>query len=1237
MTGFSFDLFAAQQAMQATSFKGVTKFANLLSCFDLGVASRAVGGLLLLPEMQASTFRLEMLAHAVISSCNGSKTLRQRDLARWLTEAGKIVGHHEDPAEDVFAGRVSYEGQNYRILEGLSEGGCFHLQLILRIVENMPEQFRDLKDGCRACLILSEAMCERAGITAFEVGEEYPIHKRVTPNALPALRTLCGWVTFSDASLDAIGISRTALDGYVLPPENRDVLAKYAGDSPLFRKPFLRFGDHLVVALPSAIGPAIRSAVIDRCCSLGPQGEQNLRMQHLSLIANQLLEAPMIRGIGMTPSPLSFAPIIPSPPVEVDPGYWVQVVLTVDDLSGFEQDGLLGSSRNNARVEVELNSAIRVARKQCEASSNFKAGITVVIMCGFGRGQLMRLPDHGDGWFVKAVSAYDAEVLGWRSDFSMADLLRLAMTERDLAHKGFEMHHVNGLLAQVGQTLENRGHTIPHEALPDGMPGGMIVGAINGQLKPRVEHHQRYDRRVVPVPDGGFVEVRREGSGARSPGGISHLYVSMDDARDGRFRAVWTKGNRAWWVESRPRSDNASRPCFRGFEALRTWIERIAPVLDRTVPELPDLLLWDLRIDPQPPTPSAELVPAGADEIRASIEVKCASSGVVTTIVAPDFWRGLSNDSNIAEATLLEAFVLGALRLAGRDEAELPTIIANIVLSPQARQLHAFAPQDFRDHMRDAFDRRVVHISSIQDGAIRIGLGWSGVGRPGGRVYGVEACTKALNDITAAAETSLCHDLSRFSRHSLIEAAVRNHEAAAIDARRWRKTAGAMIALSHDEAAMRSEIAETLFRLNGVSLACRLLMEIGLHHCPEKSDLEVGDIDLSRLMARAMMIVHLGGYSDAIRYGAMKPELRISPAGEVQIDVTFFEGIMDPLGLDFANGQVDRERAAYAESLREPEIADESKNQDGDAEFDAAWEEELGASLCAYRSTMDELEHLCIKQGQSWVILPRAELITCLETEGATAVLENLESVPRADWKVVPQGYDDADRQPWRYRRRLSIARRPLIRLGTGHEANVLVAPGMIRESLSATVHNMYEGHYEQQRLSSRKMRRWADKASNANGPEFEEDVAHQLQTLGWSVRRGIKFGEILGRDPEEDHGDIDVLAWQNDSLIVLLECKHLQFAKTPSEIAKQLSKFRGEVDAKGRPDLLAKHLKRLVIARQNSEALANFTGLKDPTIHAGLVFSNTVPMQFAVERMSEKLWTGTIKELDTLDERSDQ
>nr|WP_323780450.1 hypothetical protein [Amylibacter sp.] len=1235
MPSLPFDLLAAQHTMQIGSQNGVNKFARNLKGFDREVAARAIGGLMLIQDLQASTYRLEMLAHAVVSTCAGDKAPRQRDLTDWLTAAGRVVGHLEDPAEDIFLGRVSYAGGNYRVLEGLSEGGCFHLQILLKIVENMPETFRELKEACQACLTLSEVMCERAGIDPFEVGAEHPLRKRVRPTSLPPVRALSDWVTFSEADLDALDILPTSLDGFVLLPEYSDVLAEYAGDSALFRKPLLRFDDSVVVALPTAIGPAIRCLVIDFCRSLGPSGEQIFRMQHLSIIANQLLETPMIRSIGMKPSPLSLEGVVPSPPVEIDPGYWVQVVLIVDDLSGFEQDGLMGSSQNAAQVETKLGAAIRAAREQCEASASFKAGLTLVILCGVGRGQMMGLPDHDEGWFVEAASAYDAEVLGCRTDFSMYDLLRLAMTERDLNSKGFEMPNVNGLLAQVGDTIRNDGHLIPHSDLPDGMRGGLIMGRTNGQLQLRVEHHQRLDRRVVLTPEGDYIDMQREGSGARSPGGVSHLYVSMEDARNQRFRAVWAKRARTWWVESRPKSKGVATPCFRGFEALRTWMERIAPVLDEAIPELPDLLLWDLKIDPQPPTRSADLVPAGAEEIRASIELKFAPPGVITTTVKPEFWLGLSNDSNIAEAILVEMFLLGALRLSGRDEGELPTIVSRIVTSPHARQLHAFAPQDFRDHMRDAFDRRVVEISSIQDGAIRIGLGWSGVERPGGRVYGVAACTKALNNITAAAERDLCDDLSRFSRHGLIEATVRNHEAAAIDARRWKKTSGAIIALSDNEAAVRSEIAETLFRLNGVSLASRLLMEIGLHHCPEQGGLEVGDIDLSRLMARAMMVVHLGGYSDAIRYGAMKPELRISPAGEVQIDVAFFDGIMDPVGRDFTNRQVDRERLSYSASLQEPEIADESEYREVDREFEAAWEEEFDVSFWAYRSTVDELEYFCINQEKPWVILPRHKLTALLKTEGATKVLEMLESVPREDWKTVPPRYDDADRQPWRFRRRLSIARRPLIRLGMGLDADVLVAPGMIRESLSATVHNMYEGSYEQPRLSSRKMRRWADRVSNANGAKFEEKVATKLQDLGWSVRRGIKFGEILGRDPDEDPGDIDVLAWQEDGCVILLECKHLQFAKTASEIAKQLSKFRGEVDEKGRPDRLAKHIRRWTIARQNPDAFSRFTGVNNPTISAGLVFSNTVPMQFAVDRMSEKLWTGTIAQLEALSKQS--
>ena len=1212
----------------------VSRFAQGLERFAARSAVSAVGGMLLLPALQASTFRIETLAHAVVTVCRGKELFRQRDLASWLTDAGKIVGHNEDPAEDVFASRVIYEGRNYRVLEGLSEGGCFHLQLILKVVERMPDRFKKLKDGTRACLELSEAMCERAGVNPFEVGEEHPLRGNINTSILRQIRTLAGWVTFSPNDLTGLGITTEDLELFLLQPEDRDVLPKYAGDSALFRKPILRFDSDLIVALPTAIGPAIRTAVIEECKLLGPAAEQILRMQHLTSIVNCLLDAPFVQQIGLDPLGLSLGPVIASTPVEFDPGYWVQLVLVVDDLAEFEKEGLLGSARNSEQAQRSMDEAIEAARKRCEAAPGFKAGLSFVVLCGFGRGQMIGLRDHGEGWLVKAASAYDAEVLGWRSDFSMAELVALAMAERDLESKGFEVWHVNGLLAQIGNALGNRGHLIPHEALPDGMPGGMIMAPTNGQLAFRVEYHQRYDKRTISTPEGDFLEVRKEGSGTRSPGGISRIYMSVDEVRRGRLRAAWARGRRTWWIECRPRSEVGARPSFSAFEALRTWMERIGPVLDEALPELPDILLWDLRVDSQVPTMASELVPAEVAEIKNAIDLQCDPvTATITTSVKPDFWRGLSNADNRAEAALVEAFIRGALQLARQGEARAATLTRKVVADPHARQLHAFAPQDFRDHVRGWYDGRVVYVSSIQDGAIRIGLGWSGIERPGGTVRGVAECTAVLNAITLSAEEFLCNNLAKYDRRSLVIAAIRNHEAAEISARRWKRTSAAMIALSDDEAAIRAEAAESLFKLNGISLASRVLIESGLHHCPETGGMEIADLDLSRLSAWVLMIVHLGGCSDAIHYEAMKPEIKISPAGEVQINHDFFDHIMDMVGKDFADLQLDRERPGYDRYLQMPSLPADPAPDSQNSDFEDAWEDEFGVSLSTYRLTVDAIENLCLTQRKPWLTLPRTELIRLLEAEvvGATTVVERLESVPRGDWRRAPDGYDDADRQPWRFRRRLSLARCPLVRLGIDDDADVIVVPGMVRDGFAATAMNMYDGTYDPNRLRSAKMRRWAGKISNVRGREFQEEVADEMRRLGWSARTEVKFGEIFGQSPEDDPGDIDVLVWHADGRINLLECKHLLFAKTPSEVAKQLSNFRGTTNDRGKLDRLAKHLNRWAIAKKNPGAFSKFTGLTDPVIKAGLIFPNTVPMQFAVERMSEKLWVGTKRDLGTL------
>lgn len=108
------------------------------------------------------------------------------------------------------------------------------------------------------------------------------------------------------------------------------------------------------------------------------------------------------------------------------------------------------------------------------------------------------------------------------------------------------------------------------------------------------------------------------------------------------------------------------------------------------------------------------------------------------------------------------------------------------------------------------------------------------------------------------------------------------------------------------------------------------------------------------------------------------------------------------------------------------------------------------------------------------------------------------------------------------------------------------------------------------------------------------------------------------------------VLAWHPDGRVALLECKNLQFAKIPSEIAKQLYEFRGKTDEKGRPDLLGKNLKRLELAQLNSAAFQMHLQLRNTKTDGALVFAHTGPVSFAAERIGHAVTMLTYDQLET-------
>ena len=198
------------------------------------------------------------------------------------------------------------------------------------------------------------------------------------------MKRLAARTRFTYRDLAAAGCDAQWLGRFVLPPDERDISWSPNARSLLDRQPLLDTGSEIVVALPSALGAAVREAVIEACIETGNElqvREAVLGSQTDALRQNLMFRKASIPGALVDPNNA----LVSSPPVEIESGYWVHCVLLVDDLEGFVDGGLWGTSSRGEAASPALQTEIEKASAFCHAQPGFKSGLTFVVICGFGR------------------------------------------------------------------------------------------------------------------------------------------------------------------------------------------------------------------------------------------------------------------------------------------------------------------------------------------------------------------------------------------------------------------------------------------------------------------------------------------------------------------------------------------------------------------------------------------------------------------------------------------------------------------------------------------------------------------------------------------------------------------------------------------------------------------------------------------------------------------------------------
>ena len=1203
--------------LPSVSDEQLEQLASLLKGYDAKLTVAQLAGLLTIPRLHANTERLEFLVHLAVSHCQGKLEPKKKNIDDWLNKqlGGTPIAWREDPAEDVFVTNIETRQGNRRIFRGLWEANDYFLQVILDILDgdNVPSEWHSLLPSALALLKLSDCVANRVGLDRWDSQNSQPKGIVNLPSSADIVNRACA-VVFTDAEISELNLNLNDLEPFIFPSEDkRDLNANSIGHSNLERCPLVRCESGVILALPSAVSPAIRRFTLSKLRqmeylklfedALANRQRRQVEEEVLREIMNDSVHCSPLKPEGKMPSLTTWL-------FKYDTNKHLHIILLNDSIGELEAKGFVSTIQYPEKQRQCLDKYLRQVAHYCLAQPDCTEGVTLIVSGGLGRTLPLGFEKMPDRWRLTALGIADLLMLAYKADEPLKRYLKCIKQKEWIESEGLYFCNMNSDYNFYSYWCHSQYRIVP----PDiSIEKNQLIVIDNGMVKfQRQEIRNLVDRHMLQTPQGSFRTVQKFNAQAYFPSLEERsVYFSPEYLRLGKLiGAIETQRGSSWFSVNGQRAQ-----AYLLWEAFLDLYGKLVLVIEDNLSKAttsPVAIHLDF---------SAMIPPQTLFECKPYDAVSKPQIGVnpdyfIAEVRFPsDFWRHFLQPENIGERLCLRNMAKALLSLHGAtsNATVLDAIVEKVLPDKNMRVLHLFANAPIL-HLLDAKHWKSIPLVQEDYEFAKLKLSEDCTSLPiDSTILSKKECNNFLNNVVDKIWCRLRSRLQQFNRKSVIQDVLEVHEAVIQDRTRWHNTAQAIFALYASEENVPNIAWKQEQKRVKIGTAARTILEMAVCECPDKSGRPLSRWELDDLLSQSVLLIKVAMDSDAIYRDLLEPSIYLCANGEYIMDESFYRDILKPFQFDDFQEQFENSATNYSDLHHDVN----SKEQIGldeilSPDFLHAFESEFGLTLDDARNGFGSLMDLAVERENPIIETTLGHLKTVLIEQGnlssqaTDAFVSAFSLFHRPKWDCPPLGYKGKDVWPWRFSRRLSVLAKPLLVFGTPDDATVLFGAGTFKIGFANLLSRAEKGHLPTSFFTSSQMRQYIGKANHERGHEFTSAVADKLCGYGWKVRKELQMTECGGSDRL---GDIDVLAWKPCSNeIQIIECKRLQFARTIAEVADVCNRFQGEAR-----DALAKHEKRVKWIKDNPDSLCSIIGFTPnlQKISDRIVTNIRVPMMY--------------------------